>query len=66
MGMPTANLQNTPEIDRMLMDYPSAIYIVDVNLRGETYRGAMNIGTNPHVQDSEERKLEVYICHHFT
>lgn len=65
LGMPTANLENTSTINLLLADYPSAIYVTRVKLFDNWYRGAMNIGTNPQVEQSEERKLEVYICHNF-
>lgn len=66
LGMPTANLENTPAINLQLVDYPSAIYVVRAKLKERWYRGAMSIGTNPQVEQSEERKLEVYLCHEFS
>ena len=53
LGMPTANLENTAAINLLLADYPSAIYVVRAKLLGRWYRGAMSIGTNPQVEQSE-------------
>ena len=56
IGYPTANL--IPEESKLLP--PLGVYVSDVLLRGETYRGITNIGSNPTVMGNK-LTVETYI-----
>jgi hypothetical protein len=65
--MPTANIEVTVELEKILLDYPNGVYLVDFFfVEGKGYRGAGCLGFNPHYQNvGEKRVLEVYVLHDF-
>jgi riboflavin kinase/FMN adenylyltransferase len=59
MGFPTANI--TPDEDYKLLP-AGGVYAVYVELKGSHYRGMMNMGSRPTVNDDPERKtIEVHL-----
>jgi riboflavin kinase/FMN adenylyltransferase len=59
MGFPTANI--TPDEDYKLLP-ADGVYAVYVELRGSYYRGMMNMGSRPTVNDDPGRKtIEVHL-----
>lgn len=52
LGMPTANLDMSAELDKKLCDYPNGVYLVDFNfINGKSFKGAGCLGTNPHYEN---------------
>lgn len=56
IGFPTANLQ----INNLKLIPSDGVYVVDVVVKSEVYRGILNIGTRPTVS-GDERTIEVHI-----
>lgn len=56
LGFPTANL----DYDHLVLP-PNGVYYTKVYYNGKIYGGMTNIGHNPTVNFSEDRKLEVHI-----
>ena len=56
IGFPTANLQ----INSLKLIPSDGVYVVDVVVKSEVYRGILNIGTRPTVS-GDERTIEVHI-----
>ena len=56
IGFPTANLQ----INNLKLIPSDGVYVVDVVVKNEVYRGILNIGTRPTVS-GDERTIEVHI-----
>lgn len=58
LGFPTANILTSEE---MLMLPYDGVYEVDTFVEGSRYKGVMNIGFKPTVNDSRVRTIEVYL-----
>ena len=58
LGFPTANILTSEE---MLMLPYDGVYEVDAFVEGSRYKGVMNIGFKPTVNDSRVRTIEVYL-----
>ena len=56
IGFPTANLQ----INNLKLIPSDGVYVVDVVVKSDVYRGILNIGTRPTVS-GDERTIEVHI-----
>jgi riboflavin kinase/FMN adenylyltransferase len=58
IGFPTANM----ELYEPLKLVPgNGVYLVDVNVLGQNYRGICNIGNRPTVGDNQSRTIETHI-----
>jgi riboflavin kinase/FMN adenylyltransferase len=57
MGFPTANISLADEMQMLPLD---GVYEVNVFIKGNTYKGVMNIGVKPTVS-GKEHTLEVHI-----
>ncbi len=57
LGFPTANL----EIEKHKLIPGNGVYVVQVHLCKEPFKGLLSIGTRPTVTDSDEKRVEVYI-----
>jgi riboflavin kinase/FMN adenylyltransferase len=58
IGIPTANVKVEDE-DKLIP--ANGVYCVNVNVRNKTYKGALNIGTNPTTDNDNSQKIEVHI-----
>ncbi len=58
IGYPTANMQIS-DPDKLIPR--TGVYVVEVELEGNNYRGMMSIGVNPTTDKDEQVKLEVNI-----
>lgn len=58
IGIPTANVIVEDE-DKLIP--ANGVYCVNVNVRNKTYKGALNIGTNPTTDNDNSQKIEVHI-----
>jgi riboflavin kinase / FMN adenylyltransferase len=58
LGYPTANLK--PESPEKLLP-KTGVYFVEVQVKGNTFHGMLNIGTNPTTDDDNKIKIEVNI-----
>lgn len=56
LGFPTANVQIDSELKLIPAD---GVYVVKVIVEGNEYSGMLNIGTNPTIDDSGYRTIEV-------
>ena len=56
IGFPTANL----DVDALKLKPSDGVYVVEVVVRGDIYRGVLNIGSRPTV-DGNKRTIEVHI-----
>ena len=56
IGFPTANL----DVDTLKLIPSDGVYVVEVVVRGDIYRGVLNIGSRPTV-DGGKRTIEVHI-----
>ncbi len=61
IDFPTANLQVTDSAKLIPAD---GVYAVDVEVKGERFKGMMNIGYRPTLNHSTQKSIEVHI-HHF-
>ena len=58
LGFKTANIGIK---DRFKIIPPNGFYSVHVNLKGRTYKGMLNIGVRPSINDAGGRTIEVHI-----
>ena len=58
LGFKTANIGIK---DRFKIIPPNGVYAVHVNLKGRTYKGMLNIGVRPSINDAGGRTIEVHI-----
>jgi riboflavin kinase/FMN adenylyltransferase len=58
IGIPTANIKVEDE-DKLIP--ANGVYCVNVNIQNKTYKGALNIGTNPTTDSDNSQKIEVHI-----
>lgn len=58
IGYPTANVE---VVDTQKVIPGNGVYAVNVSVKGNTYGGMLNIGTNPTVSNAEKQKIEVHI-----
>ena len=58
IGFKTANIGIK---DRFKIIPPNGVYAVHVNLKGRTYKGMLNIGVRPSINDAGGRTIEVHI-----
>jgi riboflavin kinase/FMN adenylyltransferase len=58
IGIPTANIKVEDE-DKLIP--ANGVYCVNVNIQNKTYKGALNIGTNPTTDNDNSQKIEVHI-----
>ena len=58
IGFPTANIKIS---DPLKLIPANGVYVVETNINGKTYRGAMNIGTRPTFELNGSRSLEVHV-----
>ena len=58
IGYPTANLV-VSDIHKIIPAH--GVYAVNVSLQGKSYKGMMNIGIRPTVEDGASRKIEVHL-----
>jgi riboflavin kinase/FMN adenylyltransferase len=58
IGFPTANIQLEDE-DKLIPAF--GVYDVKVRFESSVYRGMMNIGTRPTIENGSERSIEVHI-----
>lgn len=60
LGFPTANLQ----VDDSLKLVPAdGVYAVRVQVEGDIYKGMLNIGCRPTIDDDSRRTIEVHLFH---
>lgn len=60
LGFPTANLQ----VDDFLKLVPAdGVYAVRVQVEGHIYKGMLNIGCRPTIDDDSRRTIEVHLFH---
>ena len=64
LGVPTANIEMTPENESITRDLVPGVYAATGTLRGIEYPCAISIGWNP-VYDNEARAVEVFLIHTF-
>jgi len=57
LGFPTANL----EMPFYKLIPKDGVYVVKVNLKNQSYKGLLSIGTRPTVTKSDEKRVEVFI-----
>ena len=57
IGFPTANIKIS---DPLKLIPANGVYVVETNINGKNYRGAMNIGTRPTFELNGSRSLEVH------
>jgi len=57
LGYPTANL----EIDPVKLIPADGVYAATVDIEGNTYKGALSIGTRPTVDGAHDRRIEVHL-----
>lgn len=60
LGYPTANLSVTAP-DKLIP--ANGVYAVIVHIEGATYKGMLNIGCRPTLDNGTERSIEVHILH---
>lgn len=58
IGFPTANIKIS---DTLKLIPANGVYVVETNINGKNYRGAMNIGTRPTFELNGSRSLEVHV-----
>ena len=58
IGFPTANIKIS---DPLKLIPANGVYVVETNINGKNYRGAMNIGTRPTFELNGSRSLEVHV-----
>jgi riboflavin kinase/FMN adenylyltransferase len=58
IGFPTANIKIS---DPLKLIPANGVYVVETNINGKIYRGAMNIGTRPTFELNGSRSLEVHV-----
>lgn len=58
IGFPTANIKIS---DSLKLIPANGVYVVETNINGKNYRGAMNIGTRPTFELNGSRSLEVHV-----
>jgi riboflavin kinase / FMN adenylyltransferase len=58
IGFPTANIQ-IPESYKLIP--ADGVYVVEVDLNNERFRGMLNIGKRPTIEMNGERSIEVYL-----
>ncbi len=58
LGFKTANIGIK---DRFKIIPPNGVYAVHVNIKGQAYKGMLNIGVRPSIKDSGGRTIEVHI-----
>jgi len=58
LGFKTANIGIK---DRFKIIPPNGVYAVHVNIKGQSYKGMLNIGVRPSINDSGGRTIEVHI-----
>lgn len=58
IGFPTANIKIS---DPLKLIPANGVYVVETNINGVNYRGAMNIGTRPTFELNGQRSLEVHV-----
>ena len=58
IGFPTANIKIS---DTLKLIPANGVYVVETNINGKNYRGAMNIGTRPTFELNGRRSLEVHV-----
>ena len=58
IGFPTANMKIS---DPLKLIPANGVYVVETNINGINYRGAMNIGTRPTFELNGSRSLEVHV-----
>ena len=58
IGFPTANIKIS---DPLKLIPANGVYVVETNINGINYRGAMNIGTRPTFEINGQRSLEVHV-----
>ena len=64
MGVPTANIEMTPENIEITKSLIPGVYAAKGTLEGQEYKCALSIGWNP-VYDNDTRTVEVFIIHQF-
>lgn len=57
MGFPTANVV----LDEEFCELTNGVYVADIAIGDEHFKGVANIGVHPTVGSSEEKLLEVHI-----
>lgn len=60
LGFPTANLQM---VDPLKIVPADGVYAVHVQVDGHTYKGMLNIGCRPTIDDDTRRTIEVHLFH---
>lgn len=60
LGVPTANVEMTPENIEKTNDLIPGVYSAIATLNGEVYKCAMSIGWNP-VYENAEKTIEAYL-----